>query len=499
MEHRNLRKTKRSFLWGLGALLVIQTFFLFPGKAHADLRLNENDVVVIVLRQNLGVLAASLDPEIADTVITEVRSQFDTLIAGQVRYNLDRSDVESIVFGTDNREILYEAEASKKFPFGMEGRIYLTNKRETTNSAFATDPAYWDTRLGFEARAPFLRNRFGKSDRKEVELAQNQKETVTQSSLAQLDQQVYRAVTTYWNLVASYYYLKLSKQFLVRAKDFLKVTREKKIIGLSEDPDVLAAEALVEERKVEILRAENLIKDFEELLRNQLNLGLSDKLQPTQKLFTKKKIPTKAEIFETALKNRNDYQALLKDAKSKDIEIAISKDQKLPGLDLFTSLELNSVDPNYGTALGQTFSAQNPDWIIGAQFNINYENRQAKSALTRSKLEKGQLLIQIKKLENDIALKIFEALRELRLQRKETIKFARIAGLQKQKVEIEEKNYLQGRSSSDIIVRFQTDWLDAEKQRLDSELREKLAGVDLRNIMSILIPEKLKKLPGEAS
>ncbi len=481
-------------------LLVLHGVFLAPQVwSQPPLRLSEEEVTLIVLQQNLSILSTSFDPKIAQTLVTEVQSRFDTLIAGQVNYNIDRSDKTSIVFGTDNRQVLYETSVAKKFPVGVEGRMYLRNQHDTTNSAFATDPAFWETRLGFEARAPFLKNRFGKSDRGAVELAQKQQGVVQESSLTQLDAQVYLAVTTYWNLVASYEYLKVSRQFLKRAQDFQKITREKKIIGLSEDPDILAADALVEEREVEILRAQNLIEDFSEQLKNLLNLKLTQKILPKESLPPKVKVPTKAEIFETALQNRNDYQSLLQEAKAKDVQMAVAKDQKLPSLDLYTSLELNSVDPSYAEVLGQTFRAANPNWRIGVDFNLSFENRFAKSALTRSKLEKAQILVRIKELENQIALQIFEALREWQLQRKETVKFGRIATLQQKKLGVEQKNFLQGRSSSDIIVRFQTDWLVAEKQKIDSELRDKLSRVDLRRIMSILIPESLKKFPSEAS
>lgn len=482
----------------LGLFFSLAIIFLSK-PAFAELRLDQSDVILIVLRQNLGVLSASYDPKIAATLITEVKSRFDTLLAGQVRYNLDQSDKQSIVFGTDNRQVLYEANASKVFPFGMESRAYLTNQRETTNTPFATDPAFFETRLGFELRAPMLRNRFGKSDRGEVKLAEAQEKTTTQDALNQLDEQVYQAVSTYWRLVASYYYLDVGEQFLKKAEDFLKITQAKRFIGLSEDPDVLAAEALVEQRKVEILRAKNFIEDSEDRLRTQLNLKLTDRIKPKEKLSTKFKIPSKATIFEAALRNRNDYLALLKEADAKDIRITVAKDQKLPRMDLFTSLELNSVDPSYNTVLEQTFSGQNPNWFIGLDFNLAFENRLAKSVLTRAQLEKARLLVNIKDLENNIAFTIFEALREYQLQRKETIKFAKISNLQKKRLEIEEGNYLQGRSSSDIIVRFQTDWLEAEKQRLESELREKQASVDLRRIAGTLVPENLKKFPNEQS
>lgn len=484
----------RSFFFGWVLLLILA---LSPLKSEAALRLDQHDVVIIVLKQNLTVLARSFDPKIAQTLITEVESQFDTFMDTNANYLLDRSDKESIVFGTDNREINMDSTFTKKFPFGMTGTAGISNRRESTNSAFATDPAFFDTRLAFEVRAPFLRNRFGKSDRGDVKVAKINKDRTEQSALFQVENQVYLSLTTYWNLVASRYFVKLTKRFLRRSREFLKVTQEKRVIGLSEDPDVLAAKAQLVVRKTEVLRANNLVKDFQQQLKNQLDLRFKDDVIPKDDLRLLKKPVTRAESMKVALASRNDYQSLLIEAQAKDVEISIAKDQKWPALDLFTSLRANSVDPSYGTALGQTFSFKNPEWNIGLNVTHSIDNRFAKSNLDRRKLEKAQLLIDIKKLENNIFLEIDESMRELDLQRQERINFRQVADLQGRRLDIEEKNFLVGRSSSDIIVRFQNDYLDAEKAHLDSELREKLAWLDLKRATSTLIPPKLKKLPGE--
>jgi outer membrane protein TolC len=469
---------------------ILMGIGLLSGSAWAQLRLSESDVITIVLRQNLEVLARSYDPKVAETLITQVKSQFDTLINGDAGYRLDQGDKTSIVFGTDNRQILYRARASKRLPYGVEGAVSLSNQHDSTNSAFATDPDFFETRLVFEARGALLRNRFGKSDQGEIHIAEAQKEVTTQKTLQNVEEEVYRAVISYWNLVAAYQYLDLAKKFLGRGQNFFNATRQKRVIGLSEDPDVLAAEVLVIQRKTEILRAENLLTDFQKRLLNDLNLRDSLTVIPKEDLKFQPKPFTRQEAMEVALRNRNDYLALLEDAKSKDIEIVVAKDQKWPSLDLVTSLELNSVDPDYGQALQETFSAQNPNWFIGAEFGLSFENRLAKSALQRGELEKAQLLVEIKQLENDIALQIDEIIREYILQNKESRDFFHIADLQRRKLDIELKNYSLGRSSSDIIVRFETDWLDAERSLLGANLRQVLARVDMRHVVSTLIPDK---------
>ncbi len=404
---------------GRGRLFALALILCAPLTSRAGPSLKESDVVAWVLRQNLGIQADKLQPDIADTEITKAKSQFDTKVSGQVFYNLDRSDKETIVLGTDTREVLYEAKVEKKFPLGAEGAIRLTNIHNTTNSAFATDPSFFDTSIHFDVQAPFLKNRFGKSDRLTVDLSRQQKKTVEAQTLNEVQNEVARAVRQYWNWVASKEYESLARGFLKLARDFQGGTEKKKTLGLAEEVDLYGTQALVTEREAELLRAKNLYEDLRKGLLYTLNMDLEDPIRSGEVLGVPAITWDQASAMELALRLRPDYRALIEAAKSKDIQIALAQDQKWPSLDLFTSLELNSVDPAYGEALKQTFSAQHPDWLIGARFNLALENRLAKSQLKKNQLEKIQALLGIKDLENAIALEIDERLRELALQRQE--------------------------------------------------------------------------------
>ncbi len=487
--------------------LFVLSFFLFSWLAGGRLVLAENnnftlsesDVVTLVLRQNLDTLAQALDPQIAQTAVTQVQSRFDTLISGQVFYDLDQSEKENIVYGTDNRALLFEARVQKKLPQGVEGAMTLSNRRDSSNSPFATAPVLYEQTLALEARAPFLKNRFGKTDRGEVAYAQAQQEITRDQSLQRVEDITFQVVRTYWNLVAAQDFLQVTQRFLTMSEEFLRVTRDKKVLGISEDPDVLAAEALVLRRKTEVLRAKNLIQDLRENLRNQLDLRGGIAPMPKEDLGLQLKKVSQETIYAEALKNRSDYQAILKEAKAQDIRIAVAKDQKLPGLDLVTSLELNEIEPEEEAFLFGSLSGVNPRWLIAAQFTVDLENRLAKSSLERGRLEKARALIRIKKLENDIAIDIDEAYRELQLQRQEEANYTAVSALEKKKLDIEVKNFSIGRSSSDIIVRFQDDYLNAERERLESELRVKQAWVRLRYLMAVLVPPEIKTLPSETS
>ncbi len=483
--------------------VLILAFCFCPSWAKAVEALTEAQVVQLVLQQNLEVRSQYYDPKIAKTGETLAKSRFDTQIQGQASYQLDQKDVQIDVFGTDNRTILYEAQASKKIPYGVEAGVGLSNTRLSTNSPFITgdqapsagNPRVFETQVSFEARMNLLKNRFGKSDKAGLRLAKKQTDIALSSTYYNIENKVYEALVVYWRWIVAKRNLYVTQQFLRRAQEFLNLTQENKRIGLSEDPDVLAAQALVAERKISVLRAEDFLKDEEKRLRYFLDLPDSIVLKSPHKLHLKLPQTQRDELIHLALQNRKDYLVLAQQAEAKDIQISRAKDQKWPSLDLFSSLRLNSVDPGYGRALGETFSGQHPNWLVGAQFNLSFENRQAKSEMEKTQLEKAQLLLKIKNAENAIVLEVDEVLRELKLQDAEVHKYQQIVTLQKRKLDIENKNYQLGRSSSDIIVRFQEDYLAAEQRWLEAKLRLKLAEVDLRRVVSSLIPQNLEAKP----
>lgn len=466
-----------------------------PAEAQVPSVLGEADVITWVLRRNLGIQAASYDPKIAATEVTKTKGQFDTQVSGEASFDLDRSDQTSIIFGTDNRTVIWNAKAEKKFPVGVQGAISLGNQRESTNSAFATDPAFFDSRLRFDVRAAMLRNRFGKTDKGQVALAKSGEKVSEELTRTVVEDRAAEAVTSYWNWVATRYYVDVARRFQKLAGDFLETTQNKKILGLAEDTDTLGAQALYVERQAELERAKNLNLDAEKRLRYLLDDSSGLSWRAKDPLRSDRRTASKEELLGTALRSRPEYLALQREAESKDIQISLAKDQKWPSLDLFSSLELNSVDPNYGKVLGETFSAQHPNWLIGAQFSLSIENRIAKGELDRGKLEKAKVLVRMKELENLIALEIDENWREVLLQRTERDNFTRAADLQRRKMEGEMQKYFLGRSDSDTVVRFQEDALAAERKRLEAELRYRLAWVQLRKSVGTLVPPGAESQP----
>jgi outer membrane protein TolC len=461
-------------------------------RAQPPPHLGEAEVIQWVLQRNLGIQAASYDAPIAGTEVTKVKGAFDTKVKGEAYFNLDRSDQTSIVFGNDNRTVYYDVRAEKKFPVGIQGALVLSNQRDSTNSEFATDPAFFETILRAEAQGALLRNRFGKSDKAQIALAKANEKVVAEQALSFTEQRIAESLTQYWNWVAAGNYYEVARRFANSAGEFVRNTTDKKTLGLAEDTDTLGSQAQYVERQAETERARNLQVDAEKRLRYMLDASGEDKWKAKDPLRSPIRKLVREDFMSQALASRPEYLALKREAEARDIQVILAKDQMWPMLDLYTALEANSVDPAYGQVLGQTFSFQNPNWLIGARFSMAIENRIAKGELERSKLEKARVLILMKEMENLIALQIDEQIRQVKLQQKEVANYTEASRLQNAKVAAEMEKFNLGRSDSDTIVRFNDDAIAAERRRLEAELRYRLAWVELRRVTGALIPPELR-------
>lgn len=467
-----------------------------PARAEPPPRLGETEVIQWVLQRNLGIQAASYDAPIAGTNVTKVKGEFDTKVKAEATFNLDRSDQTSIVFGNDNRTVYYDVRAEKKFPVGIQGALILSNQRDSTNSAFATDPAFFETILRVEAQGALLRNRGGKSDKAQIALAKANEKVVAEQALSFTEQRIAEALTQYWNWVAAGSYHQVAKRFANSAQEFVRNTTDKKTLGLAEETDTLGSRAQYVERQAEAERARNLQVDAEKRLRYMLDSSGEGQWTAKDPLRSPPRALSREDFMTQALASRPEYLALKREAAARDIQITLAKDQKWPALDLYTAFEANSVDPAYNQVLGETFSFQNPNWLIGARFNMAIENRIAKGELERSKLEKARVLILMKEMENLIALQIDEQIRQVRLQQKEVVSYTEASRLQNAKVQAEMEKFNLGRSDSDTVVRFNDDAISAERRRLEAELRYRLAWVELRKVTGALLPPELRN--GEA-
>jgi outer membrane protein TolC len=261
------------------------------------------------------------------------------------------------------------------------------------------------------------------------------------------------------------------------AQQFLSTTLEEKKLGTAEDTDVLAARANVLVRKDELLSTKEFERVWEENLRVKLGLGPDIKIENADRVprfITLRKSETA--LINSAMAQRRDYKASKRELELREVKLEMAKNQRWPSLDLYSSLELNDIQTSYSGALG---NVDNPNWIIGMQFSVPLENRAARANRKRADIEKASAIVALKDLENRIANGVTRHYREVKSRQHIVKQSKKAMGLQQEKLRQEMNKYSLGRSTSDLIVRYQDDVVAAELSHFDAWLAYKTAALNL--------------------
>lgn len=484
--------------------LSVALFFLGGGDLHAQRHdLKEIHVIQRVLSHHFGVKIERLNPSLADQEVLQALSLYDTSLSGQVYYNRDKSDQSSSIFGTDKQSSGFDIEATKRLPYGVSAKLGLSEQWNKNNSPFTTTPKYFETGLSSEISVSLLKNRAGIVDRNTVEIARTYAKGSRFATVHQIENYLHQSLANYWQIVSSAQLLSLSYRFEKIAQEFLRTTRAKKNMGLSEDTDVLAAQATVLERQNDVVVAKKLLQDYTNALKEKLNYPLESQLSVKQSLFNRKRYKSRSQAISHALENRYDYQSLKKSLEASDLKIVMEKNKKWPSLDLFSTLYFNGIDRDVGESLKRNFNFSHPNWMVGGRLQIFLENRYAKGAVKKAELNRLKTVFALKQLENQIVFEVDQAYREIGLYSKEISNYSQTVALHKQKLNSELEKFLVGRSNSDIIVRFQSEYLEQERRLLNAYFQYHLALLKMERVSSDLIPasiqidDLLEKTPGE--
>ncbi|MBN1493311.1 MAG: TolC family protein, partial [Candidatus Omnitrophica bacterium] len=193
--------------------------------------------------------------------------------------------------------------------------------------------------------------------------------------------------------------------------------------------------------------------------------------------------------LKTAFEQRRDYKSKQLDLEAQHIVLKINKQKLWPQLDLKATFLSNGFDAEYANTLGEMLSNDDDSYFIGGSFTFPLENKVARANLTQSQHKKAIFIAELRKLEKDIQLEVDRNLRKILLQETKYYKYKDAAKLQRNKEEEESKKFKIGRSSSDLIIRYQNDAIDAKIDERRTYNQYLKAVVDLKKSENILLNE----------
>jgi outer membrane protein TolC len=462
--------------------LNLSTSFCYPGRfptaqGPRDIRsVNNSDSQVInlseatyltleeisqlALSNNFDIQLAQFDTQLKEADLDDVISIYDTVIEAQAKYRDDQKKKASTILGTRELTHSYNFSISKKMPTGTKFKLDFENERLWTNSPFTTFNPSHDSSLKMTLEQELGKNFFGIKDRSKVKITKIEIRNVGYTSLDKIEQTLAQVHKVYWKVAQLLNIVKIREEMLSLARKLFWINKEKIERGLIERPQLLASEANLRQKEIDLILAQNELAFALEELKLLLNIEDKDKVILPKEELGLTILPIElSQTLQAAFSNRRDYLKARNEVDSKRIELVMKKNNLWPEINLEASVARNGLDDHFPQAIEGISSEDNPEYFLSLKIKFPLENRQARSEFNKAKIEKAKALIKLKKIEREILVQINDSVRDCNILAQRAAKQKAITKLQEEKLKAELRRYQYGRSDTDTIIRYQDDLL----------------------------------------
>ncbi len=472
------------------------------------LELSLAQTVELVLRHNLQVRIAALNPDLSQEQIRTARSRFDPVFVFNLPQAFNRSTTPtgSSIGGADvltTERVNGGFQLNANTTWGLGWSVAGTVARSVTNNQFSTFNPRWDTSLNVQLRQPLLRNR-GDVNQQQLLVARNNYSVSREQFRLQLQNSIFRVIQAYWNLVSAYGSLEIAEQSLELAKEQNRNNNTRVRIGALAAVDVIQTQQQVANAELTLLQAELAVDNQQDLMRALLNFdsvvqaGWSVEIVPTDDPATETAdIDLEAAVAEALEKSPTIRQNRI-NLESRKIDLAASHNQLLPQLDFIGSATLTGLGGDQifrtgdifgnavvsevqtggvGDSFQQLFSGDFRNWSVGLQLSFPVRNDQAEAQFAQATIRERQATTQVQDDEVQIRLGVRNAARNVNGGVQQVAAAADTVALSERQYTAELRRFENGTSST-----FQV--LNLQRQLTAARLRELLTTIGLNVAMA---------------
>jgi outer membrane protein len=317
----------------------------------------------------------------------------------------------------------------------------------------------YSSALSLSVSQSVLKNAFGKIDRATLDYARLGEDIADFMCRREKQTVSSQIADAYWDLYAARMNYEVGCSSLVRAKTLVADNRRKMGEGLLDETDILAAEALLATREVDVLTLSNAVLTASDRLKNLINVpqhrwkDLHFVFPAADPLVLPETEVDANSAYQAATWRRPDLKALETLSRQARIDVAMKHCASLPDLSLIASISRGSSEDNYSDA----FSLDETAWMVGFRFEMPLWRTAEKSAIRRSAVLSRKADNNTAMLRSAIRLECNAAARALTTARDRIAATRKAAALQKKKLDLEIVKFDQGRSGTHWIVQFEDD------------------------------------------
>jgi outer membrane protein len=387
----------------------------------------------------------------------------------------------------------------QNFITGTQIQVSLSNSTINTNSLRADLNPSTGSTVGFTVTQPLLQG-FGVAvNSRYIEIARNNREASDLVFKDQVINIIASVINLYWDLVSFNEAVKVQQQAVDLNNKLLSDNKKQVEIGTLAPISVVSAEAELATAQQALTLAQTRVLQQETILKNALSRNgvesptLADaRIIPTDRIRvpeTEAVSPIQDMVAE-ALRSRPDVAQLKIQLSNDRISLRGSKSQLLPSLTATAGISNNAlvgqvstlplppdtparfVSPyfvgGYGTALGQLFRHNFPNYTAAVTFTVPLRNRSAQGDMILDQLTVRQREIAIQQLNNQVRVDVQNALIALQQSRAVYQAAVKTRVLREQTLDAEQKKLALGASTIYNVILIQRDLAQSQSDEVNA-------------------------------
>lgn len=282
----------------------------------------------------------------------------------------------------------------------------------------------------------------------------------------------------YLGLVGAIEGKKVAESNMAIAEKSLQQSKARVAVGQSPQIEIIQSEAQVASTRVSLLQAEVRISTAEDSLRTLiLDPNRPDywtvHLEPTQAIQLMKRDINTDEAIRNALATRLDLSVQKRQLEVTDINLALSKDSTMPGVDFnagysasgtagtqfvfgsgFPPTIIDSTSRSFAGALGDTFGGAYPSWSVGVNVTYPVGRTAAEASYAQAQVRKKQQLLSLDQLRIEIVRQVRDAARQVENSYQQVQATQAFREAAQQQLDAEQRRFAAGMSTTlDLQIR----------------------------------------------
>lgn len=460
-----------------------------------------DDLIQLGLINAAKLKVAEFVPQIRRTAVTEASADFDwdSFISTMWRDSSDPIGSSLTVGGNGSRFRDHDLDLD----YGLRkrnlrgGNLELLNQwgYQDNNSTFFIPNDQATSRMVLRYTQPLMRGRGVQYNQSLIVLARIDVESAGNEYTRQLQSHLLEIARGYWGLYLERANLNQKIKLYLRTKDIADQLAVRQKVDAARS-QVARAQAALELRSSDLIRARTAIKNAETRLRALVNApelaGNPEQLElipsdhPVTYFFEK---DLEGE-FQTAMHNRPEIRAAINSIRAASVRLNMAQHEIMPLLNVVTESYLAGLRGNtdFGNAWVDQFRTGEPSYSVGLEFEMPFQRRAARARLCRRRLEAAQLQEEYRNVLELTRAEVEVAVRELETSHRELLARSRAlksAELEAETIEYRWKNLADPGTTGglllDSLLRAQERVAQSEFDLASATLTYNLAIINLRH------------------